>query len=300
MFDFINDNGWGFEVEKRPLMLPDGTMLPTNMGMAVVRKDTDEPICVRPADVKLVDHKVVVDAFASAIPKGYDIVEMSGPGAVRDLAGRKAVGIYGEVSENGAVFRGSLVFGDFVEVPSTYCDLSGKSDINLARVDVYNSHNGSLAVQAQMSYLRLLCMNGMVRPHGAATAYGRHTKSLNIEAWKRKFENMGDMLMSDAETFAAMARTRITYDEAKSFLAKNVARYGKKADGSDKVSDRLLNTILEHWHFREEHTVWGLYNALTHWATHGEAREGSDRLTTVINRERRIAPAVAKLAKLAA
>ena len=184
--------------------------------------------------------------------------------------------------------RVDIITGDFLQPTGSSNYLNDGPDTMLFKVSVLNSHNGSLAVRVITSYERLICMNGMTRPDFSAGVYGKHTSGFNVKAMQAKIGNALNGMTHDAEKFGMWAKTRITIEQAQEMLKKTVAKLPNKSNGESHFSERLMNKILDQFR-REDQTVWGLYNAVTHWQTHGQRREGSNVISTTIQRETKVA-----------
>ncbi len=64
-----------------------------------------------------------------------------------------------------------------------------------------------------------------------------------------------------------------------------------------RTNEHLKRQLMDMWHeesYSCGHNMWGLYNTLTRWATHGGIRKGSDPLNTIVNREVRVENLVQK------
>lgn len=181
--------------------------------------------------------------------------------------------------------RSDIVVGDFVTPKGL------NNDIMLRRFTALNSHDGTYAVKSSAGYFRLACMNGMVNEKFSASTYGKHTSNFSIDALKRSIITAADMMENDSERFGLYASTKLTVDRAEDFLKATLARLPLKANGDENYSEPLTLDILGRFK-HEDQTVWGLLNAMTNWATHGEIRAGSGEVTARTGRDDRVARAL--------
>lgn len=279
-----------FNAVCKPLYGPDAQPLPVEIGRAVVRDDTNETIAIAGPSFKPVQHRDVVDPLIQHLERnGYALEERRADrNSLYDLQGKKGAFIQPSFTDNGAVMRTDIITGDFVQPTGSSTYLADGPDTMLFKMSIFNSHNGSLAVRVVTSYERLICMNGMTRPEFSAGVYGKHTTGFNVKAAQAKIGNAMNAMEKDADTFGLWSKTRINVAQAEQMLKATVAKMPKKPNGEDHYSQPLLNKILGQFRY-EDQTVWGLYNAVTHWQTHGERREGANVLSTTIGRETKVA-----------
>ena len=279
-----------FDAVCMPLYGPDAKPLPAHIGRAVVRNDTGETIAIAGPTFKPVQHRDVVTPILQHLEQaGYQVEERTPDRrSLYDLQGRRGAFVTPRFTENGAVMRTDVITGDFVRPTGSSSYLDDGPDTMLFKVSIFNSHNGSLAVRVVTSYERLICLNGMTRPEFSAGVYGKHTTGFNVRAAQAKIGNAMNGMTNDAELFGLWARTRLTIQQAEAMLRGTIAKLPKKPNGEAHFSEPLVNKILAQFHM-EDQTVWGLYNAVTHWQTHGDRREGANPLSTTIQRETKVA-----------
>jgi len=56
-------------------------------------------------------------------------------------------------------------------------------------------------------------------------------------------------------------------------------------------SERLVETLMQGFR-KEDQTVWGVWNAMTEWSSHGQRKANASALGTLIGREQRVAQAM--------
>lgn len=274
-----------------------GNRIPREVGRGVYRDDTNELMAICGPGFKPVQHRDVVQPIITALTEqGYEIEVKQGADkrSLYDFRGKKGAWISPKVSDNGAVMRTDIVLGDFIEVPGQFNSHGLRTrnaeteDLNFFRISLLNSHNGTYAIRANTSYLRLVCFNGITQPHFSAGAYGKHTLNFNVEGLQAQITNAMDMMGADAERFAVMAKTPLSVEAAVEMLKVTIARLPNKATGEAHWSEPLLNKIMERF-AREDQTVWGLYNAVTAWQTHEKMRANANSITAMVGREQKVA-----------
>ena len=280
----------GFSAIVDSVFHPNGTPIESDFGRGVYRDDTGELLAICGPSYHPVQHSDVLNPVFQTLDRlGYQIEERD-PSRydLYDLKGRK--GAFGSVklADNGAVMRADFILGDFIEPTGSGSFLTKGEDTNFFRISVLNSHNSKYAVRVNTSYLRLICMNGMTSPNFSVSTYGKHTQNFNLDAMAKKIEKAMTMMDQDADRFGLWARTKLTPKQAEAFLIATIAKLPNKPNGDDNHSQPLVDKILRL--FRDEdQTVWGLYNAVTAWQTHGEIKAGSNLLTARIGRETKVA-----------
>jgi hypothetical protein len=263
----------------------DGNPIPREIGRGVYRDDTGQILSTCGPNFSPIDHSDVLDPVLQTLhDQGYEVMEREGnQRSFYDLAGQKGAWVQVEEARNGAVVRARVTTGDFTR------PVPGQPRQTLLRVyDVLNSHDSTYAAQVANRYLNVLCMNGMVREDFAAVQKAKHTSGFNVEAFKRKVLSAATMMEADTEKFRLYARTTLSKDQAIEFLRRTLARQPDKPNGDPHWSEPLVNRLLEFF-AREDQTVWGLYMAMTAWATHGEMKSNANALTGRIGRDENVA-----------
>ena len=280
-----------FNADVRDIYDINGKPVPRELGRGVYRDDTNELMAVCGPNFVPVQHRDVLDPILQRFEKqGYKLEERTSASqhALYDLQGKKGAFVSTKLADNGAVMRSDIILGDFIRPTGRARYLSEGEDTNFFRISVLNSHNGKLAVRANTSYLRLLCMNGMTQPHFSAGTYGKHTMGFSVKGMQAQLTTAMNMMEADADRFGLWARTKITVKQAEEMLKKTLAKLPNKANGDENYSESLVNKILERFR-QEDQTVWGLFNAATWWQTHSDFKAGSNRLTATLGREGKVA-----------
>ncbi|GAF68056.1 unnamed protein product, partial [marine sediment metagenome] len=114
---------------------------------------------------------------------------------------------------------------------------------------------------------------------------------LNVEALKKRIAAATELMAQDAERFEQYARTKVTPVQAVEFLKATLAKLSNKPTGDAHFSEPMVNTIMELFS-REDQTVFGMWNAMTAWATHHKLKAGAVRLSTQLGREGKVSSAM--------
>jgi hypothetical protein len=274
-----------------------GKRIPREVGRGVYRDDTNELMAICGPGFKPVQHMDIVRPVLEGLrEQGYEIEVKVGADkrSLYDFRGKKGAWISPKVSDGGAIMRTDIILGDFIEVPGQFNDhglvnrRAGGEDLNFFRISLLNSHNGTYAVRANTSYLRLVCFNGITQPHFSAGAYGKHTVNFNVEGLQKQISNAMGMMGADAERFAVMAKTYLSAEQAIEMLKATIAKLPNKPTGEAHYSEPLVSKIMERF-AREDATVWGLYNAVTAWQTHEKFKANANGITALVGRETKVA-----------
>jgi hypothetical protein len=290
MFNDIN-----FHASVSDLFDNRGQRVSRELGRGVYRDDTGELIAIAGKNFKPVQHMDLLNPVLDQLNgMGYDIEERrsANPRALYDLKGKKGAWVAAKADNNGARMRVDIILGDFIEPTGSSSYLPKGEDTMFTRLSLLSSHDGSLAIHANSSYLRCVCLNGMVDHRWSINTRAKHTTGLNIEALKAKISNMaGAGSPEDAERFGLYARTPVTTLQAEEFFQRTIAKLGDDPHGNPRFSERLVAKLLDQFR-HEDQTVWGVWNAMTHWASHGERKVNASALGTLIGREQRVAQAM--------
>lgn len=173
----------------------------------------------------------------------------------------------------GSIKEGKVVFGSLVVPREFILDPEGANDKTVTYLLVHTSHDGSTAVQANITPVRVVCQNTLnMALQGSKQSFKiRHTATVNgkIDEARRVL----GLTFAHMDSFEAMAQelfqTAITNKQFDD-LVKSI--YPAPEDGSAKVADTRWtekNDILQHLYHNGETnanitgTAWGALNALT-------------------------------------
>lgn len=288
-FDAIN-----FEVEKRPLFDEHGTKLPEAMGVRVVRKDTEKTLSIVKPSYQCTQYPELWDPILQSFKdEGIPIMERKvDQRGLYDLKGEVGAWASVDVTDNGAKMRGTIIVGDFRNATSKRGGFLPVGDNTLFREFRFlSSHDYSLSNSMDAGYRVLECFNGMRSTLAASFVRGKHTANFNIEAFKKQILAQAELMAQDQDTFVRYASTKCTKDQAMEFFRRTIARQPDTPSGEASWSEALVNTLLGIFADQPQ-TVWGCVQAMTYWATHTPAREGSNLITTAVRRDDRVVSAM--------
>ena len=177
-------------------------------------------------------------------------------------------------------------------------DIDGRGEGITARADIINSVDMSWAFQVFSGAYRDYCRNTMV--FGGQKAYHqkrKHTSNLSVSAMIAKSTLGLGMFHAHRDQMQKWRTIELDRSQWVEVLENTVCKKGGEAsqlstDKNTRVNGRLLD-YLNH-RFQEEQrelgpTLWGAYNALTHWATHVDEtweRENDDGTITELSTSR--------------
>lgn len=289
-FDMTVSNlDWTAEI--RPIYDGSGREIPANIARGVYRGETILATCG--AHTKLIQHTDVLDPVLQALhDEGVEIREREwGRHDLYDLKGQKGAFVATQLDKDGAVMRTRVITGDFIEPTGPSAFLPSGPPTLFKMFDILNSHDSTYSAQVDLKYMNILCMNGLVREDFAARVRSKHTLNFSMDAFRDKVRASAELMLRDVERFKLYVRTSLTREEAEAFFKATIAKLKDKPTGEPNWSDRLVAKLLELFD-SEPQSVWGAYQAMTAWATHGDLREGDSPLTARVGREERVARAM--------
>lgn len=153
-------------------------------------------------------------------------------------------------------------------------------------IRVITSHDGSQKLQARLLMNRLVCSNGMVRPHTCFAFSVKHTESAQI-----RIEN-GRELLSVAQVFGAemaenarkMANTLVSSAATREYVNRvlGIKTGEERHTKTDNKRDIIIALGVRGIGNRGG-TLWDAYNGVTEFADHHISTRGdSDRLTSSV------------------
>ena len=250
MLELSHLNGWNVRLEE--LTVPEGYRTTTTSQMVVRTNPFDggsDVLSIVGNRYKVVQNEELFD-FGDGILDG---------GAKWESAG--------------SIKEGKVVFGSLVVPREFILDPQGANDKTVTYLLVHTSHDGSTAVQANITPVRVVCQNTLnMALQGSKQSFKiRHTATVNgkIDEARRvlglTFAHM-DSFETMAKQLFETAITNKQFDD----LVKSI--YPAPEDGSAKVADTRWsekNDILQHLYHNGETnanitgTAWGALNALT-------------------------------------
>lgn len=173
----------------------------------------------------------------------------------------------------GSIKNGRVVFGSLVVPREFVLDPEGANDKTTTYLLVHTSHDGSTAVQANITPVRVVCQNTLnMALRGSKQSFKiRHTATVNgrIDEARRVLGLTFDHMDKFEEMAKQMFETEITNDMFTK-LVKDL--YPEPEDGSAKVAETRWNEkydLLQHLYLEGPTnqnitgTAWGALNALT-------------------------------------
>lgn len=265
MFDFNNEN---FPVEIQPIFDFRGERIEGNC--CVVRTDTNTVLGVHGSRYKLVKHEDIIERV-------YD--------AVREADITNDFEIRFKYADNGAKMRGEVVFPDLTIQPKV-------GDISQFRVSFFNSYDASWSFSLAANALRLLCMNGMVRPEPTASYKFKHTQNINVEGAAQNVRRGVEGFLNEESRWVKWSKIHVSDFMAETFFKHTLAKVHTH-QSKFKQNDKQLEKLLGIWN-NERNTLgpnkWALYNAMTYWSSH--TNDTKNPLVTQQMREEKVISAM--------
>jgi len=108
----------------------------------------------------------------------------------------------------------------------------------------------------------------------------RHTSSaMKIEQMIASIERGLESFFRDEVTFRRWVGKSVYERDVERLLKKTIAYVDdEKREPEERFNQRLYGEIMERYE-SEPNTIWGVYNALTNWATHFESRGAAHNVT---------------------
>jgi Domain of unknown function (DUF932) len=275
------------------LMDAQGNLIPADIGRLLYRTDDNTPLAVVGPRYQPIQHMDVLDPVLQTMKdQGYDIHERQPDlHSLYDLKGSRGAFVGAQVAANGAVMKATIITGDFIDpVPKMFRGPNEQDTppTMFREYVILNSHDSSLAARVDPGWKVLSCMNGMRSSVFTAHMRSKHTKGFNVEAFKRQVLAAATLMETDADRFRLYATTKLSREGAEQFLKKTFCRLPDE-NGEAAWSERTLKVVLERFDKHEAQTVWGLHQAMTWYATHGDVRGGGEGLMARLRRDEQVA-----------
>jgi len=141
-----------------------------------------------------------------------------------------------------------------------------------------NSYNGSRKAMIAFGLIRMICSNGMIDVEGHVQ-FRKHT---NNDILAQEYSKIGDFKLTmdnSMKQLQSMNDTVVTMDQVRTALKETIAK--------NEVKE---NTLMEYIEKNNRDSVdatnlYVVYNGLTEWATHHEARSTADMNEVYLNRQ---------------
>jgi hypothetical protein len=222
------------------------------------REDSGDTIALHTSDYHLVPYQENFSRFDNAIMRsGLDTTDMR---------------VATDMSHNGGrVFRQYLF-------PAHTKDV-GQGDPVALRIIMFDSYDGSYSFRGTAGFFRFVCANTCVIGDTAIDVRAKHTSNFG-ERSSRLIEAVvkaADSFNGYVENMRHWSTVRLSLGNARELL-------NLMPQGNDSLRDTLFaDYATKHG---ENGTAWDLYNVLTSWATHSNAR--ANRAQVRAQREDRV------------
>jgi phage/plasmid-like protein (TIGR03299 family) len=253
---------------------------------AVVAAGLDWPVEVHP--VYLRDGRPVTNARATVRASDGAILGAVGPGW-RPLQNREAFRFFDPFLSAGTArleTAGSLVGGRKVWILARITAEPERvvgDDLILCYILLSNAHDGTLAVRAGFSPVRVVCWNTLTMAHNnAGSSLVRILHRANVaEAVERVGEVMDVVnreFRATAEQYRYLATVGVNADDLKKYVRRV---FGVGEDAGKRLLGRVV-PLFEGGKGQElagaRGTWWGAYNAVTDYLTHARGKTEDGRL----------------------
>ena len=271
----MNDNAY-FEVMECPVYAQRtdaGNFMdmfkPAATHKALIRKDNNEVLGIHSKAYKKLDNGIAYPLVEEAIRESGLAWDGMSVKTEMDGGGRRTLRTY--------------------TFPEHRIEIA-EGDVTNLQIRVPNSYDGSWAFGIMLGGYRLVCSNGLVVGTSLARVKRKHTVNLDIHELVAQLQQAAKMYAGNEQLWRTWARTTITDNQAETIL--------KELAGTSERGFQELQ--LSWWHERAltGSTAWSLYQVLTAWSTHTQARK--NHATGLIQREERVRRILPQLEELAA
>jgi len=242
-------DAWAFPVAFEPVFDERGQELPKLRNL--IRTDTNESLGVHKSKYQLITHDTAYNALMDSI---------------KDANISQDYSVKTHVIDNGAKMRMEILFND-IAIPDPEV-----GDYIKARVQGYNSYDGSWAFQQMTEAFRLWCKNGCTTADTVAKTWAKHTTNVDVQSSAQKITDGIEMFQNNKGVWQMYRETPVTTEQAENLFKKTVCKVNHKAS-HEKFNDKQLQNLIGGFDNERSHlgnTQWALYNCLTSWATHTE------------------------------
>lgn len=260
--------GLDWSVATRPLYMADGTEVPTHK--CVVRSTDQAQLGVVGDRYVPLQNAAAFDWFNPFLESGLATLETAG-----SLAGGKRVWILARIVDKGSDVG---IVGD---------------DAVRKFIMLSNGHDGTLAVRAGFTPVRIVCANTLAMAHGdkgSQLIRLRHSASVvkNLNSLREIMDAANAQFEATAEQFRALARYDINQKDLRDYV-KIVLGYEatKDDDLSTRAENQISNVIGLFENGRGNNlagvrgTAWAAYNAVTEYLSHETSANADARYTSL-------------------
>ena len=171
----------------------------------------------------------------------------------------------------GGVNQRTITFKDAVIEPV-------KGDEVNPQMIFINSYNGSRKAMIAYVLIRMICSNGMID----VTGHGKFRKHTNNDILAQEYNKIGDFKLlvdNSIKQLQSMSDTVVSLDQVRRTLQQTIAQ--------NDVKENMLMEYIEKNNRGsiDSTTLYVVYNGLTEWATHHDARKTADMNEVYLNRQ---------------
>jgi phage/plasmid-like protein (TIGR03299 family) len=189
----------------------------------------------------------------------------------------------------GSIRQGRVVFGSLALERETVLDPNGVSDVVKSYLLVHTSHDGSTAVQASITPVRVVCQNTLnMALQGVKQSFKiRHTQTVGgkVMAAREALALANTYLDEFDKEAQALIQTEITKAKFDAILEAVYPRPDKDAKGAVKKWETKVDLLEEIYSSDTTNmiagTAWGAFNALTErldWFRKGRGERGAENV----------------------
>jgi len=189
----------------------------------------------------------------------------------------------------GSIRQGRVVFGSLALERETVLDPNGVSDVVKSYLLVHTSHDGSTAVQASITPVRVVCQNTLnMALQGVKQSFKiRHTQTVGgkVQAAREALSLANQYLDTFDKEAQALISKEITKAKFDAIVEAVYPRPDKDAKGAVKKWETKVDLLEEIYGSDTTNmiagTAWGAFNALTErldWFRKGRGERGAENV----------------------
>ncbi len=153
-----------------------------------------------------------------------------------------------------------------------------------------HGHDGSLAVRAGFTPVRVVCANTLAMAHGADASKlirVKHTKDVleNLANIREVMDLANQQFEATAEQYRRLARKSINHDDLRKYVKRVLKVEEENASTRLKNIAEAIARLAEAGRGNElpsiRGTYWAAYNGVSEWLTHERGRSGDNRLNSL-------------------
>lgn len=161
-----------------------------------------------------------------------------------------------------------------------------RGDEMRAYVNFHNAHDGSLAVGAGYTRIRVVCRNTMAAAAKSMVFKARHTRGVHdaLKAARLEFHAQRAALREDGALLARLLGKKLSDKNLVHYVRETLAEGGGSSTNETQPI-RHVDRIVELAHTAPgatPGTLWGGLNAVTYWATHERGRSENARAESLM------------------